>query len=154
MSNQSAKAWLTGSCISNRFHARGLLITLMMETARTSEMLVSFFQTTLRYNPLDSHLISTTDPITRSTVRCICNISTHSATTGEHGSRPPRAPRGVFITSEVASSFIFFPPWTHLRFSAQDCCHNIWSTSKKRKLLIPVAADKLDVTKSPEQSIN
>jgi hypothetical protein len=48
--------WLTGSYISNRFHARGLLIALMMEAARTSEMLINFYQTTLRYNPEDSHL--------------------------------------------------------------------------------------------------
>jgi hypothetical protein len=40
-----------GSCISNRFHAHGLLIDLMMEAARTSEMLVNFYQTTWRYNP-------------------------------------------------------------------------------------------------------
>jgi hypothetical protein len=28
----------------------------MMEAARTSEMLVNFYQTTQRYNPEDSHL--------------------------------------------------------------------------------------------------
>jgi hypothetical protein len=33
------------------------LIALMMETARTSEMLVNFYQTTRRYNPEDSHLL-------------------------------------------------------------------------------------------------
>jgi hypothetical protein len=33
-----------------------LLIALMMEAARTSETLVNFYQTTLRYNPEDSHL--------------------------------------------------------------------------------------------------
>jgi hypothetical protein len=38
------------------FHARGLLIALMMEAARTSETLVNFYQTTRRYNPEDSHL--------------------------------------------------------------------------------------------------
>jgi hypothetical protein len=32
------------------------LIALMMETARTSETLVNFYQTTRRYNPEDSHL--------------------------------------------------------------------------------------------------
>jgi hypothetical protein len=48
--------WLTGSCISNRFHTHGLLIALMMEAARTSETLVNFYQTTWRYNPEDSHL--------------------------------------------------------------------------------------------------
>jgi hypothetical protein len=32
------------------------LIALMMEAARTSETLVSFYQTTRRYNPEDSHL--------------------------------------------------------------------------------------------------
>jgi 16S rRNA C1402 (ribose-2'-O) methylase RsmI len=32
------------------------LIALMMEAARTSETLVSFYQTTRRYNPKDSHL--------------------------------------------------------------------------------------------------
>jgi hypothetical protein len=31
-------------------------IALMMEAARTSETLVNFYQTTLRYNPEDSHL--------------------------------------------------------------------------------------------------
>jgi serine acetyltransferase len=29
---------------------------MMMETARTSETLVNFYQTTWRYNPEDSHL--------------------------------------------------------------------------------------------------
>jgi hypothetical protein len=48
--------WLTGSCISNRFHARGLLIALMMAAARTSETLSNFYQTTRRYNPEDSNL--------------------------------------------------------------------------------------------------
>jgi hypothetical protein len=48
--------WLTDSYISNNFHARGLLITLMIEAARTSETLVNFYQTTQRYNPEDSHL--------------------------------------------------------------------------------------------------
>jgi hypothetical protein len=48
--------WLTDSYISNSFHARGLLIALMMEAARTSETLVNFYQTTRRYNPEDSHL--------------------------------------------------------------------------------------------------
>jgi hypothetical protein len=33
-----------------------LAIALMMEAARTSEMLVNFYQTTRRYNPEDSHL--------------------------------------------------------------------------------------------------
>jgi hypothetical protein len=32
------------------------LIALMMDAARTSETLVSFYQTTQRYNPEDSHL--------------------------------------------------------------------------------------------------
>jgi hypothetical protein len=48
--------WLTVSYISNRFHARGLLIALMMEAARTSETSVNFYQTTRRYNVEDSHL--------------------------------------------------------------------------------------------------
>jgi hypothetical protein len=48
--------WLTVSYISNRFHARSLLIALMMEAARTSKTLVNFYQTTRRYNPEDSHL--------------------------------------------------------------------------------------------------
>jgi hypothetical protein len=42
--------------ISKRFHARGLLIALMMEAERSSESLVNFYQTTRRYNPEDSHL--------------------------------------------------------------------------------------------------
>jgi hypothetical protein len=32
------------------------IIVLMMETARSSETLVNFYQTTRRYNPEDSHL--------------------------------------------------------------------------------------------------
>jgi hypothetical protein len=40
----------------NRFHARSLLIALMMEAARTPEMLVNFYQTTQHYNPEDSYL--------------------------------------------------------------------------------------------------
>jgi hypothetical protein len=32
------------------------IIPLMMETARTSETLVNFYQTTRRYNPEDGHL--------------------------------------------------------------------------------------------------
>jgi hypothetical protein len=40
--------WLIG--------ARGLLITLMMEAARTSETLVNFYQTARLYYPEDSHL--------------------------------------------------------------------------------------------------
>jgi hypothetical protein len=36
-----------------------MIITLMMEAARTSETLVNFYQTTRRYNPEDSsHLPS------------------------------------------------------------------------------------------------
>jgi hypothetical protein len=55
--NTRSLPWLTSSCISNRFHARGLLITLMMEAARTSETLVNFYQTIRCYNPEDSHLL-------------------------------------------------------------------------------------------------
>jgi hypothetical protein len=33
-----------------------MIIALMMETARTSETLVNFYQTTRRYNPEDSRL--------------------------------------------------------------------------------------------------
>jgi hypothetical protein len=33
-----------------------VVITLMMEAARTSEILVNFYQTTCLYNPEDSHL--------------------------------------------------------------------------------------------------
>jgi hypothetical protein len=40
-----------------RFHARGLLIVLMMEAARSSETLVNFYQITRRYNPEDSYLL-------------------------------------------------------------------------------------------------
>jgi hypothetical protein len=32
------------------------MIALVMETARTSETLVNFYQTTRRYNPEESHL--------------------------------------------------------------------------------------------------
>jgi hypothetical protein len=35
---------------------RGFFIALMMEAASTSETFVSFYQTTRRYNPEDSHL--------------------------------------------------------------------------------------------------
>jgi hypothetical protein len=51
--------WLTGPYISNRFHTRGLLITLMMKAARTSETLVNFYQTTRRYNPEKSTTLPT-----------------------------------------------------------------------------------------------
>jgi hypothetical protein len=34
----------------------GLLITLMMEVAKTSETLVNFYETIQRYNLEDSHL--------------------------------------------------------------------------------------------------
>jgi hypothetical protein len=37
-------------------HHQGDQGTLMMEAAKTSEMLVNFYQTTWRYNPDDSHL--------------------------------------------------------------------------------------------------
>jgi hypothetical protein len=37
-------------------HQGDLLITLMMEAARTSETLVNFYQTIQCYNPEDSHL--------------------------------------------------------------------------------------------------
>jgi hypothetical protein len=49
--------WLTGSYVSNHFHARGLLITLMMEAARTSKTLVNFYQTTRHYSPENSQFI-------------------------------------------------------------------------------------------------
>jgi hypothetical protein len=49
--------WVVAPCsLVEAYHARGLPIALMMETARTSEMLVIFYQTTRRYNPEDSHL--------------------------------------------------------------------------------------------------
>jgi hypothetical protein len=38
-----------------------LLIALMMEAESTSETLVNFYQTTRRYNPEDSHLLSHTN---------------------------------------------------------------------------------------------
>jgi hypothetical protein len=34
------------------------MIALIMEAARTSEILVNFYQTTRRYNPEDSHLLT------------------------------------------------------------------------------------------------
>jgi hypothetical protein len=42
---------------NDRVLARGFLITLMMEAARTSETSVNFYQTTRRYNPEDSYLL-------------------------------------------------------------------------------------------------
>jgi hypothetical protein len=53
--NQSAKAETLTGPILKPIPARGLLIVLMMEAARTSETLVNFYQTTRRYNPEDSH---------------------------------------------------------------------------------------------------
>jgi hypothetical protein len=47
---------LTGSFISNRFLARGLLIALTMEAVGTSETLVNLYHSTRRYNPEHSHL--------------------------------------------------------------------------------------------------
>jgi hypothetical protein len=47
---------MTDPYITTRFLSPGLLIALMMEAARTSETLVTFYQTTRRYNPEDSHL--------------------------------------------------------------------------------------------------
>jgi hypothetical protein len=49
-------SWLTGFYISNWYHVRGLLITMMIGAARTFEMLVNFYQSTWHYNPEDSHL--------------------------------------------------------------------------------------------------
>jgi hypothetical protein len=48
--------WMTDPYITTRFLSPGLLIALMMEAARTSEMLVNFYQTTRCYNPEDSNL--------------------------------------------------------------------------------------------------
>jgi hypothetical protein len=42
--------WVVASC--------SLAIALMMEPARTTETLVTFYQTTRRYNPEDNHLLS------------------------------------------------------------------------------------------------
>jgi hypothetical protein len=47
----------TGSYMSNRFLARGLLIALMMEASSTSETSVNFYQTTRSNIPEDSHLL-------------------------------------------------------------------------------------------------
>jgi hypothetical protein len=46
-----------GSCCLHH-QGDGLLIALMMEAARTSETLVNIYQTTRRYNPEDSHLLT------------------------------------------------------------------------------------------------
>jgi hypothetical protein len=61
------------------------LITLMMEAASTSEMLINFYQPTQHYNPEDSHLHEltfiqnlrgekylTSDRI-RDALHCVCN---------------------------------------------------------------------------------
>jgi hypothetical protein len=45
----------SGSHISNRFLARGLLIALIMKTASTSEASVNFYQAARRNNPEDNH---------------------------------------------------------------------------------------------------
>jgi hypothetical protein len=48
------KIW-TCSYILAHFFARGLFIALMMDAVRTSETLVSFYQTMRCYIPEDSH---------------------------------------------------------------------------------------------------
>jgi hypothetical protein len=54
-----AVVWVVVLCnlveVYQRFRGRSI-ITLMTEAARTSEMLVNFYQTTRHYNPEDSHL--------------------------------------------------------------------------------------------------
>jgi hypothetical protein len=42
--------------VSEELTASTALIALMMETVRTSERLVNFYETTRRNNPEDSHL--------------------------------------------------------------------------------------------------
>jgi hypothetical protein len=51
--------WVVAPCSSQVLAASiitATVIALMMESARTSEPLVNFSQTTRRYNPEDSHL--------------------------------------------------------------------------------------------------
>jgi hypothetical protein len=68
VSTKMAVFWVVAPCspveVYQRFrgpcclHHQGDLdlMALMMEAARTSETLVNFYQTTLRYNPENSHL--------------------------------------------------------------------------------------------------
>jgi hypothetical protein len=44
-------------CLHHHHSSSGRLIALMMEAARTSEMLVNFYRTTWRYIPEDGHQI-------------------------------------------------------------------------------------------------
>jgi hypothetical protein len=48
--------WVVAPCSLVDVYQRFRGIALMMEVASTSEMLVNFYQTTLRNNPEDSHL--------------------------------------------------------------------------------------------------
>jgi hypothetical protein len=59
MGTKMAVFWVVAPCslVSlPTFQRSASIIALMMEAARTSETLVSFFQTTRSYNPEDSHI--------------------------------------------------------------------------------------------------
>jgi hypothetical protein len=58
-------------CLLGCCAARGLLLSLMMEAANTSETSVNFYQTTRRNNPEDSHFHS----------RCPENLKSHNVRT-------------------------------------------------------------------------
>jgi hypothetical protein len=53
----------------------------MMEAARTSEMLVNFYQTTWRYNPEDSHLLTNCHENLKSYYHFSCSVL---AVSGQH----------------------------------------------------------------------
>jgi hypothetical protein len=52
---QAALTHTTGTYLHQELQ-KTVLIALMMEAVRTSEMLVNFYQTTWRYSPEDHHL--------------------------------------------------------------------------------------------------
>jgi hypothetical protein len=58
VSMKMAVFWVVAQCslVEVYQHFR-VLATLIMEAARTSEMLINFYQTTWHYNPEDSHLL-------------------------------------------------------------------------------------------------
>jgi hypothetical protein len=58
VSTMMAVFWVVAPCSLVEVYQR-FRIALMMEAVMTSETMVSFYQTTWRYNPEDSHLLTT-----------------------------------------------------------------------------------------------